>query len=43
MNINVSTIVNLRQILLIGDRGKSKHERKKEKHFKLKDINILIS
>lgn len=29
MNINVSTIVNLRQILLIGNRGKSKHERKK--------------
>lgn len=29
MNINVSTIVNLCQILLIGDRGKSKHERKK--------------
>lgn len=29
MNINVSTIVNLRQILLIGDHGKSKHERKK--------------
>lgn len=29
MNINVSTIVNLHQILLIGDRGKSKHKGKK--------------